>query len=50
MIHCLGTGVDNSGCELEKGEVTAGWRGLGRLPGGLGAAFSGVGVVSNKDR
>ena len=39
MIHCLGIGADNSGCELEKGEVTMGWRGLGRL-GGAGGGGS----------
>lgn len=51
MIHCLRIGADNSGCELEKGEVTMGWRGLGRLggAGGGGSALSGVGVVYDKD-
>lgn len=39
--HCGRTEADNSGCELEEGEVIVGWRGLGRIPGGPEPALVG---------
>ena len=45
VIHCHRIGADNNGCELEKGEVTMGWRGLGRLLGGPESAFGGIGAT-----